>query len=114
MIKLSKIVAFALLFSFVTLVATADRGGFGRRNKINFNIATANTLRNSVAYNVKSGLIYRGHTILNREKANGAVYTNSIISYQKGNSIYILPYKQKVVSQSYSIASGYKLIIRSK
>lgn len=114
MIKISKIAAVALLFSFIALVAIADRGGFGRRNKINFNIVTVNNLKNSVAFNLKSGLKYRGNTVLNRETLNGSVYTNSILKYQKGNSIYILPYKQKILSQSYSTASGYKLIIRSK
>lgn len=114
MIKLTKITAFALIFSFVALVATADRGGFGRRNRINFNIVTVNTLKNSVAFNLKSGLKYKGNTILNQENVNGMINTNSILKYQKGNSIYILPYKQKILSQSFSSASGYKLIIRSK
>ena len=114
MIKISKIAAIVLLFCFVTYIATADRGGFGRRNKIHFNIITLNTLKNSVAFNLKTGLKYRGHTISNQQQAGNSIFTNSIASYQKGNTIYILPYKQKVLSQAYSPATGYKLIIRSK
>jgi hypothetical protein len=114
MIKKSKIAAIVLLFCFVTYVAIADRGGFGRRNKIHFNIITLNTLKNSIAFNLKSGLTYRGNTILNQQQISNSIFTNTIVSYQKGNTIYILPYKQKVLIQSYSPASGYKLIIRSK
>ena len=114
MIRLCKISALLLLICFVTYVAIADRGGFGRRNKIHFNIATINTLKNSISFNLKSGLTYRGNSILNKQQVNNSIFTNSIVSYQKGNTIYILPYKQKVLIQSYTPASGYKLIIRRK
>ena len=114
MIKNSKIAAIVVLFCFVAYVAIADRGGFGRRNKIHFNIITLNTLKSSVAFNLKSGLNYKGNTILNRQQVGNSIFSNSIVSYQKGNTIYLLPYKQKVLIQSYSAASGYKLIIRSK
>lgn len=109
-----KIASISLLFCCIAFVAVADRGGFGRRNKINFNIVTANTLKNSITFNLKSGLRYRGNTILNHQQHGNSIFTNSLISYQKGNTIYILPYKQKVLTQSYCSASGYKLIIRSK
>jgi hypothetical protein len=114
MIKRSKIAAIVLLFCIVALVAVADRGGFGRKNKIHFNIITLNTLKSSVAFNLKSGLTYKGNSVLNYQTIGNSVFANSIVSYQKGNTIYILPYKQKVIMPSYTQASGYKLIIRSK
>ncbi len=114
MIKKLKIAGIVLLICLVTYVAIADRGSFGRRNKIHFNIITLNTLKNSIGFNLKSGLIYRGNTILNQQQVSNSIFTNNLISYQKGNTIYILPYKQKILIQSYSPASGYKLIIRSK
>ncbi len=114
MFKNSKLAVIALLFCFVTYVALADRGGFGRRNKIHFNITTSNNLKNSIAFNLKSGLNYKGATILNRQMAGNTLFTNSLLSYQKGNTIYIVPYKQKVLIQSYTPSAGYKLIIRSK
>jgi len=114
MSKNSKIAAIVVLFCFVTIVAIADRGGFGRRNKIHFNIITLNTLKNSIAFNLKSGLNYRGTSLLNQQQVGNSIFSNSIASYQKGNTIYILPYKQKALIQSYSPSSGYKLILRSK
>ncbi len=114
MIKISKISTLILLICFVTYVALADRGGFGRRNKIHFNIVTLNTLKNSISFNLKSGLSYKSYNILNKQEVGNSIFSNSIVSYQKGNTIYILPYKQKILIQSYTPASGYKLIIRAK
>ncbi len=114
MIKVSKISVIILLICFVSYIAIADRGGFGRRNKIHFNIVTLSTLKNSISFNLKSGLTYRGNTLLNKQQIGNSIFTNTLVSYQKGNTIYILPYKQKVLIQSYTPASGYKLIIRSK
>ncbi len=114
MIKQSKIFVLIVLVCFVYGVAIADRGGFGRRNKINFNILTLNNLKNSIAFNLKSGLTYTGNTRLNQQQVGNSIFTQSIVSYQKGNTIYILPYKQKILIQSYSSASGYKLILRPK
>jgi hypothetical protein len=114
MIKRSKISSLILFACFITYVAIADRGGFGRRNKIHFNIVTFNSLKNSIGFNLKSGLAYRGSTILNQQQVGNSSFSKSLISYQKGNTIYILPYKQKVLTQAYSSSSGYKLIIRSK
>ena len=114
MIKNSKIAAIVVVFCFVAYVAIADRGGFGRRNKIHFNIITLNTLKTSVAFNLKSGLTYKGNTIVNHQQVGNSIFSNSLVSYQKGNTIYILPYKQKVITQAYSPSTGYKLVIRSK
>ena len=114
MVKTSKIAVVVLLICFVTLVATADRGGFGRRNKVHFNIITLSTLKSSIGFNLRSGLAYRGNNTLFQQQVNNSIFTNNIVSYQKGNTIYLLPYKQKVLIQSYTPASGYKLIIRSK
>lgn len=112
--KISKLAASALLFCLVTYVATADRGGFGRRNKIHFNISTSNTLRNSIPFNLRSGLYYKSNTVLSHQYVGNSIFSSSVVSYQKGNTIYILPSKQKVLIQSYTPASGYKLIIRGK
>ncbi len=112
MVRITKI-----LFTFVVLLSTslsawADRGT-GKKSKtraFTLNIATPSTLRSSVSLNLKSGLIYKGSTLGSATPAS----SRSMISYQKGNNVYVLPYKQKVavpeVRQGYT---GLKLIIRT-
>jgi hypothetical protein len=115
MIKTSKILFILLFFTFICWVALADRGGFGRkRNKIQLNITTYTTLKKSIPLNLRSGVNFKGSQLLNRKKIGSAIFSTALVSYKKGNSIYIIPYKQKILIPSYSLASGYKLIITRK
>jgi hypothetical protein len=114
MVRISKILlTFVVLFS-TSLSAWADRG-IGKKSKaraFSLNIATPSTLRSSVSLNLKSGLVYKGSTLGSATGTSASA--RSIISYQKGNNVYVLPYKHKIavpeVKQGYA---GLKLIIRS-
>ena len=107
--RYSKIGLMLLLVCGVYLIALADRGGFVKKNKTRLNIATVGTLKNSIAFNLKSGVVYKGSFFL-----NNTYITDAFISYKKGNTTYILPYKQKMVIPEYTQKDGYKLIIRSR
>ncbi len=112
--RYSKIGLMLLLVCGVYLIALADRGGFVKKNKTRLNIATVGTLKNSIAFNLKSGVVYKGSFFLNNEQIGNTYITDAFISYKKGNTTYILPYKQKMVIPEYTQKDGYKLIIRSK
>lgn len=103
-----------LLVCGVCLYAFADRGGFVKKNKTHLNINTNGNLKNSIAFNLKSGLTYRGSSILDQQQIGNSVISDAIISFKKGNTVYILPYKQKIVIPEYTQQDGYKLIIRSR
>lgn len=94
-------------------MASADRG-FIKKNKTRLNIATEGNLKNSIAFNLKSGISYRGSFLLNNQQIGNAIVSDAFISYKKGNTIYILPYKQRVIIPEYTQKDGFKLIIRSR
>ena len=98
----------------ICFMAMADRGGFIKRNKTRLNIAAQGTLKNSIAFNLKSGVYYKGSFLLNTQQIGNAFVSDAFISYKKGNTTYILPYKQKIVMPEYTQKDGYKLIIRSR
>jgi hypothetical protein len=109
-----KLLTIALLFSIVQ-VAFADRG-FGKKNRnvTVLNIYTPSKLRNSIAFNLKSGLSYKGSLLSNTTTVGNSLIANSLVTYQKGNITYIIPYKHKIVVPE--IKEGYtgmKIIIRS-
>jgi hypothetical protein len=112
--KYSKIITVILFFCGIYIMAVADRGTFVKKNKARLNIATSGTLKNSIAFNLRSGISYRGSFLLNRQQMGNNLINDAYISYKKGNTIYILPYKQKVVMPEYTQKEGYKLIIRSR
>lgn len=110
---IKKLLTIVMLFS-VAQVAIADRGiGKKNKNKTILNIYTPSALRNSIAFNLKSGLSYKGSLFSNTTVGN-SIMSNSLITYQKGNITYIIPYKHNIVvpeiKQGYS---GIKVIIKS-
>ncbi len=114
---MSKIAKKILLLGILTgtmLVSFADRGiGKKSKTKVLLNINTNSSFRNSVSFNLKAGLKYKGSLLSNTQQTNSLTSTE-LVTYQKGNSIYIVPYKQKVIvpeiRQGYT---GLKLIIKT-
>jgi hypothetical protein len=95
----------------------ADKGT-GKKSKtakVTLNVSTPSTLKNSLAFNFKNGLKYKGSLVLNQQRSNNLMFKNTIVTYQKGNTTYIIPYKHRVVmpevKQGYT---GLKLIIRQR
>lgn len=114
MIRYSKIALVSLVCFGLIFIAFADRGGFVKKNKTQLNITTKGTLKNSIAFNLKSGITYRGSFFLDMEQIGNTVVNDAFVSYKKGNTIYILPYKQKILIPEYTQKDGYKLVIRSR
>ena len=109
------VLAFIILLS-VVVDALADKG-FGKKHKdkATLNISAPSGIRNSIAFNLKSGLSYKGSLLTTRKNIGGIILNTSIVTYQKGNATYIIPYKNKItvteVKQGYT---GMKIIIRKK
>ncbi|MEP7229233.1 MAG: hypothetical protein ABI691_03215 [Ginsengibacter sp.] len=114
MFKYSRIFIVALTFCGICFIASADRGGFVKKNKTRLNIATAGNLKNSIRFNLKSEMNYKGSFLINQRQIGNTLVNDALISYKKGNTIYLLPYKQKVLIPEYTQTGGYKLIIRSR
>ena len=116
MTKVFKITVLIAILSGLAAVTFADRGA-GKRNKLKtlLNINTNYSLKNSLSANIKTGLTYKGSLLSSRQVVGNSVITNSLMTFQKGNITYIIPYKQKMmvpeITQGYT---GVKLIIRSK
>src|SRR5437867_1960118 len=85
-----------VIFSTVH-IALADRGvGRKSRGRVILNINTTGSLRNSIAFNLKTGLAYKGSLLASREVVGNTITCNSIVTFQKGNTIYIVPFKHKM------------------
>ena len=111
----AKIILIVLMLSGIGFSAMADKGiGKKNKSKVTLNINTGNSLRNSISVNLKSGLKYTGSLLVNQQ-INGTSYlSNTLLTYQKGNTVYIIPHKQIIavpeMKQGYT---GMKLIIKT-
>jgi hypothetical protein len=109
------LLSLVVLFCVVN-VAIADRGvGKKAKAKVVLNIATPSTLRNSISFNLKSGLTYKGSLLTSQQTLGSYIMNSSIVTYQKGNTIYIIPYKHRIampdIHQGYA---GVKFIFQPK
>ena len=112
--KVTKIILVMALLFGAAFSSLADRGiGKKTKNKINLNISTPSSLRNSVFFNLSSGLRYTG-SLLSKDPFDFNTFNyNTLVTFQKGNTVYIIPYKQIVtVPEMSSGYTGIKLIIR--
>ena len=97
------------------LSTLADRGVGKKKAKVTLNISNNVPFSKALSFNLKSGLKYTGSLLSSVETNRTSVVFNTLVTYQKGNTIYIVPYKQRVVvpeiKQGYT---GMKLIIKPK
>lgn len=97
------------------LMSFADRGiGKKAKNKISLNIPLNTSIKNSLSFNLKAGLTYKGSLQTSVHKVSNVAISSNLVTYQKGSNVYIIPYKQKMIvpeiKQGYT---GMKLIINS-
>ncbi len=94
----------------------ADRGVRKKaKNRVLLNISTNKSFKNDLANNLKTGLKFKSNYYLGNYVENNISISRSITTYQKGNTLYLIQNKQKIiipeVRQGYT---GLKLIIKSK
>lgn len=110
------ILIFALVLGSM-LHSFADRGVRKKaKNKVMLNISSNSlSFKSSLNYNLKNGLKYKGFMLTETKPLPNFICLNGINSFQKGNTIYLSPYKQKIIipelKQGYT---GMKLIIKSR
>lgn len=115
MLKKAKMLLVILMLSGIGFSAMADKG-IGKKNKakISLNINSGNSIRKSISLNLKSGLKYTG-SLMASQQVNGTSYlNNTLLTYQKGNTVYIIPQKQVyTVPEIKPGYTGLKLIIKT-
>jgi|SRR5579871_1090324 len=100
--KLIRLGLFSSLLIVAVALAFASKGGGKKKNapvKNNFvPVSTTNgfTLRNYVPFS--------GSHFVTQEKADKSFSFNTVVTYQKGNTVFIMPYKYKVNNSTFNIA----------
>ena len=115
--KKIKTILLITLFLSNIMQSFADRG-IRKKNKNNvmLNISSTKSFKSDLAFNLKTGMKYNGtsHINVTPQKSN-TLHFHSIDTYQKGNTLYLVPHKHKLlvpeIKQGYT---GFKLVIRPK
>ena len=96
-----KTLASAVMLAIVGL-AFASKGGGGDKKKDNsIPLKTEFVpIRTTNSFTLKAGPSYSGSIILSQEKTKTSISFSSLITYEKGNSVFVMPYKYKVNTAS--------------
>jgi hypothetical protein len=97
-----KLLVSALLITVVGL-ADASKGGGGEKKTANTTtLKTSFTpIRTTSGFTLKAGPSLTANYALGTEKTSNYVSFNTLITYQKGNSIYVMPYHYKINTSIY-------------
>jgi hypothetical protein len=92
-----------LLIAVVGLTFASKGGGGGAKKKpASFPFKSSFTpIRTTTGFTLKVGPAYTGSYLLGQERTPHYVSLNTITTYQKGNTIFVLPYKYKVATSPY-------------
>ncbi|HEY4208318.1 MAG TPA: hypothetical protein VGM31_15945 [Puia sp.] len=96
------------LLTAVVGLAFASKGGGGEKKKDNSIPLKTNftPIRTTTGFTLKSGPSFTGSYLLKEEKTDTYITFHTLITYQKGNSIYIMPYKYKINNASVYLKNG--------
>ena len=86
-----------LLVAVVGLAFASKGGGGDKKNAKTVPLKTEFTpIRTTGNFTLKASPAYSGSFFLGQEKTKTTISFNTLVTYEKGNSIFIMPYKYKV------------------
>jgi hypothetical protein len=91
------IISFVLV-GFAALAFASMGGGGAKKSKTVK--ADFVPIRTTNGFTLKAGPSYHGSLIFGQEKNKNVISFNSVVTYQKGNTTYILPYKYRMQTSS--------------
>jgi len=91
---IKKTLASCMLLGVVGLALASSGGGKDKaKSTVETGFASSKTY---IGFSLKAGPRYSGSQLFSTEKSGSAVLFNSVVTYQKGNTVYILPYKYRM------------------
>src|SRR5690349_19550004 len=97
-IKKHLVTAVFITASLVTFAALGDGKKDDSRKRVQKSLLSNKTNPyNFKSFSLKSRYNYRGSNVLNSSPQDNYITLNTVATYQKGNTTYILPMKKKVL-----------------
>jgi len=88
-------------------LAFASKGGGGEKKAANNSLKTNFTpIRTTSYFTLKAGPSFAGSTLLSVDKKPNYISFNTLVTYEKGNSMYIMPYRYKLNNSLFLKNSG--------
>lgn len=115
MTRVSKILLLLVVLNGIMLTTLADRGVGKKKTRVSLNMANNVPFSKALSFNLRSGMKYTGSLVSTVESGKSGILYSTLITYQKGNNIFVVPYKQRIVVPEMKPGyTGMKLIIKPK
>jgi hypothetical protein len=95
-LKIARRTAAGLLLAGYAISAFAVLGDKGKNSKNQSLLSNKNYAVAPGSFSLKSNYNFRGSQVINPAKSNEYINLNTVITYQKGNTTYIVPLKKKI------------------
>jgi hypothetical protein len=95
----------SILLVGVVFFAFASMGGGGNKSKNKSVKVDVTPIRTTTGFTLKAGPTYSGSMIMGQQRIGSFISYTSVITYQKGNTTYILPHKYKLQTNSFQPSS---------
>ena len=103
-----------LLLIAVSAIASFATLGDGKKNS---NLSKSALLSSKTIkpgfFTLRSGYTYRGNQVIKPQSQNRFINLSTTITYQKGNTTYILPLKKKMIFNNVKIEIGNRQLRRN-
>jgi hypothetical protein len=90
-----RLTAMGLLLFAVTALAFASKGGGDKKKRQDFENSFT-PINAASSFTLKKAPLYSGSTVTFHPQADNRISLNAMITYQRGNTTFILPYQYKV------------------
>jgi hypothetical protein len=105
-----KLLVSSLLVAVVGLTFASKGGGGDKKGSKDIPMkANFTPVRTTTGFTLKAGPSFAGSFTLGTVKTREYVSFNTLITYEKGNSIYVMPYRYKINTSMYLHNSGTNL-----
>ena len=108
MLKKSLVIGIAMIGTVVLALASSGGGG-SKKKSLASSKQGFTSLKSSYGLTLKAGPNYTGSYIYSSQRNNVVSY-NTLITYQKGNTIFILPYKYKLNTTKSSLKNNLNVL----
>lgn len=92
---LKKTIVSLTLIGVVALALASSGGGNRKKTTKLFNPEFA-PIKTTAGFSMKTGVVYSGSLITSTQKTKSSVNLQSLVTYQKGNTVYIIPNNQRI------------------
>ena len=106
---LKKTIISTAMIGAVVLALASSGGSYKKNSKAPHNAAFT-PVRTTNGFTLKAGPNYTGSRLFSVERSKGYVTYNSVVTYQKGNSVIILPHQSRVTTGATTLRSNLKVL----